>query len=231
MNLSLQHLRKAYNQRTILNNICSDFTDNTITGLLGVNGAGKSTLIKSILGLINPDQGNIALNGKPIKPGDISYLPEVSCLPSTLSAWQLLNFATRNKPRETERLLRQVALNEESWHRKTNEYSKGMRQRTSIAFTLASRAKWLILDEPMSGLDALGRRHMLDVFSDFHNNGGSILICSHQVADLVRICHKIVLISHGEIAETFTITEHSIAEVEIIESRLALHERNKVCIE
>jgi len=95
-----------------------------------------------------------------------------------------------------------------------------MKQRTAIASLLAGEPDWLILDEPMSGLDAMGRKQMLDVFEKQKSSNTSILMCSHSVTDLVRLCQQVHIMANGKICESIIISEHSMREAEHLEERL-----------
>jgi len=185
-------------------------------GLLGANGAGKSTLIKVMMGLVSTDAGDM----QPVK--DVSMLPEKICLPLQLTAYQVVQHASRMQLSGDDAitLLREVRLKEEAWHQPMRLYSKGMQQRAAIAYALAGKPKWLILDEPMSGLDAMGRKQMLDVFTQRQQQGASILMCSHAITDLVRLCQQVHIMADGKVKETVYIQKHSMDEVEMLESRL-----------
>ena len=95
-----------------------------------------------------------------------------------------------------------------------------MKQRASIAYALVGQPEWLILDEPMSGLDAMGRKQMLEVFKAYGKSGVSLLMCSHSVGDLVRLCDVVHIMSKGKLCESVTISEHSMSEAELLEERL-----------
>ena len=185
-------------------------------GLLGANGAGKSTLIKVLMGLVYAD-------GKPnLTLESVSMLAENPYLPIHLSAYQIVSHgcSVQGASNDVEALLEEVCLKSEAWHKPIRTYSKGMKQRTAIAYALAGQPEWLILDEPMSGLDAMGRKHMLDVFMRRKQSGTSILMCSHAVTDLVRLCDQVHIMAQGKMCETVAIKTHNMQEVEDLEQRL-----------
>ncbi|RME83684.1 MAG: ABC transporter ATP-binding protein, partial [Zetaproteobacteria bacterium] len=189
-------------------------------GLLGANGAGKSTLIRILLGLLAPDAGKIE------RPHDavIGFLPEVQVLPMDATPWHWVVHACRLRgapDEEAERWLDAVRLQRTAWRKRMRELSKGMRQRAAFAFALAGEPPWLVLDEPMSGLDALGRRQMLDVLRARKAAGAGLLVSSHIVPDLVRLCDRIVLLAHGRVHAEVMIREHSMQEAEALEAMLA----------
>lgn len=209
-------MKKKYNLDVVINDLDVVFDRGFAHGLLGVNGAGKSTLIKIMTNLIYPDQGEIDLDGK------ISMLPEQPYLPDNLSAYQIVSFACKVQKRgvAVDALLKEVLLKEEAWFKPIRTYSKGMKQRAAIAYALAGEPEWLILDEPMSGLDALGRKQMLEIFKKRKDSGMSLIMCSHAVTDLVRLCQQVHIMASGKITETIEINEHTMQEAENLESRL-----------
>ena len=222
--MRLHNIQKQYAENTAIAEIDTHFENNQIHGLLGVNGAGKSTLIKIIMGLVHASSGYVELAPESDRRQHLSFLPEQANLPLNLSALHLLRFACRIKGEHesnAETLLAKAGLKESAWKKQIRTYSKGMRQRTAVAYTLAGTPDWLILDEPMSGLDVLGRRHILDLLLEFRQQGHSILMCSHIVTDIARICDQVHIVSKGKIVETIAIKDHSIDEALMLENSLA----------
>ncbi|WP_051938306.1 ATP-binding cassette domain-containing protein [Ghiorsea bivora] len=209
-------LQKHYQEKCVLDLQRLTLQSSFAHGLLGANGAGKSTLIKILMGLVYAD-------GKPdVALESVSMLPENPYLPIHLSAYQIVSHAcsVQGASQAVESLLEEVCLKPEAWHQPIRTYSKGMKQRTAIAYALAGQPEWLILDEPMSGLDAMGRKHMLDVFMRRKQAGTSILMCSHAVTDLVRLCDQVHIMAQGKMCETMDIKAHNMQEVEDLEQRL-----------
>lgn len=216
--MQLYGLNKSYGDKQALKNVSLDLKQNEVTGLLGVNGAGKSTLIKCLLGFVRPDSGTLSTQQQ--LPG---HLPEIAELPGSISGQQLIAYALRLRNSDAAKaaeLLQEVGLAEEAWQRRIDTYSKGMRQRTALAFALAGDPQWLVLDEPMSGLDALGRQQVLEILRNRSSKDCGILICSHIVPDLVRICSRILIMGSGEVREEIPVVEHSMQEAEMVENRL-----------
>jgi len=178
-----------------------------IFGIIGANGAGKSTLIKMIQGFIRPDEGDIRINDKhPFDPAarlKMGYLPENPYFYSNLTALELLRFsaAASNvpKPLASERisfLLRKVSLYPNRKQR-LKTFSKGMMQRAGICFALVHDPELVVLDEPMSGLDPLGRKMVIDLIKDLQMEGKTILFCSHILNDVERICDRVAVMDKG----------------------------------
>ncbi|HXH71448.1 MAG TPA: ABC transporter ATP-binding protein [Mariprofundaceae bacterium] len=176
-------------------------------GLIGPNGAGKSTTIRLMLDFIRPDRGEIRILGdSPSKPATrrhIGYLPELATLPKHLKAPDVLRFAGRTSGMNDQQieaashhwLQRLNLLNAE--HRPLRTYSKGMVQRLSFAMALLHDPKLLILDEPMSGLDPLGRADIVDLIRELRNEGRTIFFCSHLLDDVERLVDQILVIHRG----------------------------------
>ena len=182
-----------------------------IFGLLGPNGSGKSTTIKLILGLLFPTSGRAFVFGKDStdvrKNERVGYLPEESYLYKFLNAEETLDFYGRlfEMPAEerrarTEKLIKMVGL-EKSRRRQLREYSKGMTRRIGLAQALINEPDLLVLDEPTTGLDPLGSRDMKDLILKLRDEGKTILLCSHQLADVQDVCDRVAILHQGELKE------------------------------
>jgi len=182
-----------------------------IFGLLGPNGSGKSTTIKLILGLLFPTSGRAFVFGKDStdvsKNERVGYLPEESYLYKFLNAEETLDFYGRlfEMPADirrarTERLIKMVGL-ERSRRRQLREYSKGMTRRIGLAQALINEPDLLVLDEPTTGLDPLGSKDMKDLILKLRDEGKTILLCSHQLADVQDVCDRIAILHQGELKE------------------------------
>lgn len=213
-------LSKQYGKKQALQLSQLSFDAGQITGLLGVNGAGKSTLLKCMLGLVAASGGSAERDDG---NAYIGHLPEIAHLPNSISALQLVRHALRLKngdPAMAEDHLGEIGLDSSAWTQPLRSYSKGMRQRAALAFALAGQPAWIILDEPMSGLDAVGRKQILRLLERYHQNGSGIIICSHIVPDLVRLCERVLIMAKGRVCEDVRIVEHSMAEAERLEASL-----------
>jgi len=223
--MNITNLSKKYKNKVAVKDASIRLQKSMCIGLLGANGAGKSTFLKMILGLTIPDY----TTDTPRYHDAMAYLPELPYLPQNLTARQIVTHSAsihHTPVAHVAQTLELVKLNKRDWDTPVRNFSKGMQQRTAIAFILVSKAEWLILDEPMSGLDALGRREILDIILRLKKEGMGILMCSHSVPDLVRACDQVVIMVTGELHETHKIYEHSLQEAENLELRLA--EMNQV---
>ena len=183
-----------------------------ITGLVGANGAGKSTFVKILLGLLEPTDGEAEVLGHDVvREGSairalVGYMPEHECLPPEVSAAEFVGFLARcsGLPAAAAReraadVLRHVGLYEERY-RPMGGYSTGMAQRVKLAQALVHDPRLLILDEPTNGLDPAGRDEMLGLIARTgHEFGISVLVSSHLLGELERICAHVVLIDEGRL--------------------------------
>lgn len=188
-----------------------------IFGLLGPNGSGKSTTIKLIQGLLFPTSGQAFVFGKDArdvsKNERIGYLPEESYLYKFLNAEETLDFYGRlfDMPAEvrrdrTDKLIKQVGLNH-ARRRQLREYSKGMTRRIGLAQALINEPDLLILDEPTTGMDPIGTREMKDLILYLRDQGKTILMCSHQLADVQDVCDRVAILHQGELRELGRVQE------------------------
>ncbi len=182
-----------------------------IFGLLGPNGSGKTTTIKLILGLLFPTNGQALVFGRDAtevtKNERIGYLPEESYLYRFLNAEETLDFYGRlfNIPRAVRRqrvadLIEMVGL-EWAKRRQLKEYSKGMTRRIGLAQALINDPELIVLDEPTTGLDPIGTREMKDLIIKLRDEGKTILMCSHLLADVQDVCDRIAILYQGELKE------------------------------
>ncbi len=182
-----------------------------IFGLLGPNGSGKTTTIKLILGLLFPTNGQALVFGREAsevtKNERIGYLPEESYLYRFLNAEETLDFYGRLfnmsavlRRQRTADLIDMVGLN---WakRRQLKEYSKGMTRRIGLAQALINDPELIVLDEPTTGLDPIGTREMKDLIIRLKEQGKTVLMCSHLLADVQDVCDRIAILYQGEMKE------------------------------
>lgn len=178
-------------------------------GLIGQNGAGKSTAIRLMMAYMRADQGTITVLGgeknPPASRRHIGYLPEMSTFPPSLTCMELLRFAGRccgmSKKKiagRSDMLTRRLALRDVR-NRGLSKYSKGMQQRASFAAALIHDPGLLILDEPMSGLDPIGRSEIIGLIHELREQGKSILFCSHLLDDVECITDHVAILHQGRL--------------------------------
>lgn len=188
-------------------------------GLLGPNGAGKTTLLKTLLGIIRPTSGKGVLLGRPL--GDrqvkekIGYLPENAYYYDYLTGWEFLSFVASlfqipsNKAnKRIGELLDLVGLAQATAKKKQlRQYSKGMVQRIGMAQALINDPEIVFLDEPMSGLDPMGRYQVRQIILSLKEQGKTIFFNSHILADVEKICDRIAILAQGELICTGSLNE------------------------
>ncbi|NES95223.1 MAG: ABC transporter ATP-binding protein [Desertifilum sp. SIO1I2] len=188
-------------------------------GLLGPNGAGKTTLLKMLLGIVRPTSGRAMLLGKPV--GDrqikqrIGYLPENSYFYDYLTGWEFLQFTAGllKVPRSVQRrripeLLDLVGLAQSAAKKKQiRQYSKGMQQRIGMAQALINDPEVVFLDEPMSGLDPMGRYQIREIITSLKGQGKTIFFNSHILSDVEQICDRVAILAKGELIKMGSLDE------------------------
>jgi ABC-2 type transport system ATP-binding protein len=199
------HLRK----KRSLEGLTMTVEDGEVFGFLGPNGAGKSTTIKLLMSLIFPTAGSARILGKPISDigmhRDIGYLPEQPYFYDYLTAAELLDYFARffdlktaDRRERVERMLKKVGL-ETARKIQLRKYSKGMLQRVGLAQAILHDPKVVILDEPMSGLDPLGRREVRDIILELKREGRTILFSTHILSDAEMLCDRVGVIVGGRL--------------------------------
>lgn len=192
-----------------LNSLSLDVEPGEVFGLLGPNGSGKTTTMKLLLGLLFPTEGEITILGRPAadvqKNERIGYLPEESYLYRFLNAEETLDFYGRlfnmsaaTRRQRADALIKMVGL-DGARRRQLKEYSKGMTRRIGLAQALINDPDLVLLDEPTSGLDPIGTREMKDLILRLKGQGKTVVMCSHQLADVQDVCDRIAILYAGEL--------------------------------
>lgn len=189
-----------------------------IFGFLGPNGAGKTTTLKLLMGLVYPTEGSARILGRPIEDvatrARIGYLPENPYFYDYLSGRELLFFTAalfglkgEQARSRVDVLLEAVGLDRAATNRQLRKYSKGMLQRIGIAQALVNDPEVVFLDEPMSGLDPVGRREVRDLLLDLREKGKTIFFSSHILSDVEAICDRCAVIKRGKLAGCGTLDD------------------------
>lgn len=197
-------------KQVALDQVTMRFPPGLCTGLLGHNGAGKTTAIRLILGLIRPDAGKVEINGQPMTMTArrrLGYMPEVNKLPGALTPREILDNHLRLFGTTSDRALAVAAALAEvglEGHAKKRiaHLSKGMARRVAWAQAVIHRPSLLILDEPSSGLDPLGRRDMLAWIEAEKRRGTTILLCTHEMSQVKLLCDELHILNKGRLVLT-----------------------------
>jgi len=214
--IEIEHLTKEYphgflnlKKRTALEGLTMQVEESEVFGFLGPNGAGKSTTIKLLMRLIFPTAGTARILGKPISDismhRDIGYLPEQPYFYDYLTATELLDYFARfhdisaaERRTRVPEMLQKVGL-EKAGKIQLRKYSKGMLQRVGLAQAILHDPKLVILDEPMSGLDPVGRREVRDIILELKRTGKTILFSTHILSDAEMLCDRVGVIVGGRL--------------------------------
>ena len=182
-----------------------------IFGFLGANGAGKTTTLKLLMRLIFPTEGsarilhhdiaNVSMHSR------IGYLPENPYFYDYLTALEFLNFCGQifgfskiDRENRARKLLSRVKLDESKWNTQLRKFSKGMLQRVGLAQALINEPEVVFLDEPMSGLDPIGRREVRDLIAALRQEGKTVFMCSHILSDIEVLCDRVAILRGGRLA-------------------------------
>jgi len=212
--IKVTNLNQSYGKKTVLDSIDLEVNKNEICALVGRNGAGKSTLINSLLGLLPVKKGSIAINGIEVTKKNqewkkvIAYLPEKFMLYPMLTGMENMTFFAEAVSKTAdlvriEQILKSVSL----WDDRAvqvKQYSKGMLQRLGLAITLYQDSSLLILDEPTSGIDPMGRKEILEVLKSLHDK--TILLSSHHLDEIKQVCTHVAYLNDGKM-EKYTVDE------------------------
>jgi ABC-2 type transport system ATP-binding protein len=182
-----------------------------IFGFLGANGAGKTTTLKLLMRLIFPTAGDARILGHDISDvsmhSRIGYLPENPYFYDYLTAFEFLYFCGQifglskdARQDKAEELLERVGLDPDKWDTQLRKFSKGMLQRVGLAQALINDPEVVFLDEPMSGLDPIGRREVRDLIAALRQEGKTVFMCSHILSDIEVLCDRIAIMKSGRLA-------------------------------
>ena len=201
--ITVQNIAKSFGENKVLKDVSFCVSEASIFGLIGHNGAGKTTLMSIMAGLSKADHGNYDYGGK-----KISYLPDIPGFFEHLTTGEYIQFlmsGMRNDSEATkESLLRQVGLTSKV---KISKMSRGMRQRLGIAAALVNNPDILLLDEPTSALDPAGRMELMQILMDLRRQGKSILLSTHILADMEKICDEVGFLHKGIIQRTIMVQD------------------------
>jgi len=209
--LQVEHLVKRFGSITAVNDVSLTVRKGEIFGFLGPNGAGKTTTIRLLTGVLTPDTGTVRINGIDIHRHPLEakmqmgVIPESSTVYGDLSAEQNLHLSGKMygmgralREKRIDELLSQMGLTEKR-RSPVRDFSKGMKQRVSIACAIIHRPRLLFLDEPTSGLDVQSRRLVLETIRRMNEQGSTIFLTTHNIEEANTLCHTVCIINKGKI--------------------------------
>ena len=235
--LRIENLHKSFKagfipkRKKILDGISLEVTGGEIFGYLGPNGAGKTTTLKCVLGLIFPDKGKIQIFGHSNlslrAKEEIGFLPENPYFYDYLTATEFLSFYSdltlvkkENKQVQIENLLQLVGLNQAA-ELQLRKFSRGMLQRIGLAQALINDPSLVFLDEPLGGLDPLGRKEIRDVIIRLKEEGKTVFLSSHILQDIEMICDRVAILVNGKIINLGALQDLISEKVKVTEITLS----------
>lgn len=217
--LRIEHLTKKYGEKKAVDDLSLHIEKGEIYGFIGHNGAGKTTTIKSVVGILDFDEGEIFIDGKSVKKDSleckrvIAYIPDNPDLYEFMSGLQYLNFisdifAVEEKERK-ERIEKYSTAFEikEDLASPISSYSHGMKQKLAIISALVHDPKLIIMDEPFVGLDPIASHLLKDIMREKCNEGGAIFFSTHVLEVAEKLCDKIAIIKGGKLIKSGTMEE------------------------
>ena len=205
----IDHYTKIFRRKQVLNDICLKVRENSIVGFVGPNGSGKSMLFRAVAGLIHPTSGTVFIDGRPLGK-HMAFPPSLGIIIENVSLWSerncmenlcllasIKNEICRN---DVQNAIERVGLDPND-KRPIKKYSLGMKQRLVIAQAIMERPKLIILDEPTNSLDEASIKLVYDIILEEHARGATILLSSHNKADISTLCDSVVHMHNGRVAD------------------------------
>lgn len=217
--LQLSHLSKRYGSHQAVNNLSLSIREGSFYALLGANGAGKTTTLRMIAGLLQPSDGDVIILGHSIKQAPqkakqlLAYLPDEPLLYNKLRPMEYLEFIaglwgipTKFAQDRATNLLQQLNL----WDNRgdfSETFSRGMKQKLALAGALIHQPRIIILDEPLTGLDAAASRIVKNMLADYVTDGNTVILTTHIMEIAERMAQRIGIINHGQLIAEGTLDE------------------------
>jgi ABC-2 type transport system ATP-binding protein len=213
--ISVQDFVMRFGDRAVVDGLSFDVAPGETFGLLGSNGSGKTTTIRALLGITTPTSGTLTIDGRPYRPatGGIGYLPEERGLYRKESVLDVMTYfaALRGMQRPAATAwsmdyLARVGLADKAKLR-VDKLSGGQQQKVQLGITIMDRPRLLILDEPTKGLDPVNRRLLLDLVDERKADGATVVLVTHHMDEVERLCDRILLLKDGDAAAYGTVSE------------------------
>lgn len=203
----IRNFRMDFGRNTVVRDLSFDINRGETFGFLGSNGSGKTTTIRALLGIYQPTGGTLHINGRPFKPedgGKLGYLPEERGLYKKESVINVMTYFGRLKGLSKQtasswslNYLERVALGDKAKMR-LDKLSSGQQQKVQLGVTIMNDPELLILDEPTKGFDPVNRRLLMDIIEAQKKAGATVLMVTHQMEEVERLCDRVVLLKNGE---------------------------------
>lgn len=202
--VEVKHLTKVFGKQKVLDDVNICIPKQCVYGLLGPNGAGKSTLLKMLTGILRPTSGEVTFDGHPWAREDlwnIGSLIETPPIYENLSAWENLNVRALMMGVSKERMqeVLEIVRLENTGKKRAGAFSLGMKQRLGIAIALLNHPHFLVLDEPVNGLDPIGIQELREMIRSFPHQGITVLVSSHILSEIEQTADRIGIIVDGKL--------------------------------
>ncbi len=214
--VSIENFTMKFGDTTVVDNLSFDVRRGETFGLLGSNGSGKTTTIRSLLGIYRPTAGKLTIDGKPYRVDSgikLGYLPEERGLYKKESVIDVMVYFGRLKGLSREQshddsmaYLRRVQLEDKAKTR-LDKLSGGQQQKVQLGITILGDPDLLILDEPTKGFDPVNRRLLMSIIEDHQAKGATVILVTHQMEEVERLCDRIILLKDGKAAAYGTVKE------------------------
>ncbi len=213
--VEIKHFRMNFGSKTVIRDLSFEVKAGEIFGFLGSNGSGKTTTLRALLGLYTPTSGELLIDGKPYDPEHsnitIGYLPEERGLYRKETVLDTLIYFGKLKglddPAEwAMKYLKRVGLVDKA-KEKLEKLSGGQQQKIQLGITIMNNPKLLILDEPTKGFDPINRRLLMDIISELHKKGTAVILITHYMDEVERLCDRAILLKNGVAHAYGTISE------------------------
>lgn len=210
--INLEHIRKRYGDKEVLRDVTVTIEDGTIFGLIGKNGAGKTTLINIIAGILPYNGGTVCVKNKNGESARIGYLPDLPAFYDYMTAEEYIEFLANDDTVDITEILNKVSLDGKV---RISSMSRGMRQRLGIAAMLVGNPDVILLDEPTSALDPSGRADVMEILRMLRDDGKTIILSTHILADMEKVCDKVGFLVDGVITKDMSVAtcDSEIAEL------------------
>ena len=222
--IEVKNVTKKYGKNKVLDDITFNIEEGKITAILGINGVGKSTILKSIAGLVKPTRGEILIDGEKLNYkiyNKLAFVPDIDVHFTEYSIKETFDFMKvfyKNwDDKRAYEMLEMFSLEE---NQIICKLSKGNKARVKIIIGFAQRAKYILLDEPFSGIDIFKRKEFIKAILTFIDKDESFVITTHEVSEIEQIVDDVIIINNGKVASLFNAEETRFKEGKSIEDKM-----------
>ena len=214
--IEVKNVKKRYKKLKALDDVSFNIEEGKITCILGINGVGKSTILKSIAGLVKPNSGEILIDGEKVSPktyNKLAFVPDIDIHFNHFNIRETFEFMKvfyKNwDEKRAYEMLEMFSLTDDQM---ISKLSKGNKARVKIIIGFAQRAKYILLDEPFSGIDIFKREEFIKAMLTFMEDDESIVITTHEIDEIEQIVDDVIIINNGKVANIFNAEEMRLNE-------------------